>query len=170
VSVGAIVTGLGRAIVSWGFGGGAGDSSSAGPGYLRIPRAAPLCTIVIPRVTLMPSNRLHIGDVAAIGRVASDAFPTASPILTYDSAGALADPDSLVVRVQTELGVTFSLTYGVTPGVEGGDAVIRYGVGMYGVRIRITEERGTGVYGITIVTDGNEAAEPTTFTVATLPA
>lgn len=171
MSLGAIITGLGRALVSWGLGGGPEAETQSGPGAITLPRVAALCKITLPRASalctitlpkVIMANRLNIGDIARIGT--ADA-----PIIIRDEDGDVADPETLMVRIKTPLGQRVELTYGETAEVDG-DEVIRFAEGHYGLRIAITGDRGVGPYGYTVVTTGVVAAEGDTFTVSELPA
>ena len=146
MSLWGLLTGLGHGLVSGGLGapdeGGAPPIVEDRPGNIRLPgRAAPLCQIHISaavplcriRVKFM-SNRLHIGDTAKVA------------IECENSDGDPADPTTLTVVVRPPTGGNFELEYGVAPEVEGGDAVIRTGLGRYVAHIDCTEERGAGTY------------------------
>jgi hypothetical protein len=169
VSLGALITGLGHGLVSWGLGGGEGaEQDEAEPGTIEFVgpaaptntitlagAAAPLCTIRL----VGTMSRINPGDIARL--------PT---IEIRNEEGALADPTTLTIRVKTPLGGTFELVYGTAP-TSGPDSVSRTSAGVYVARVRITEERGVGPYGYAVIATGNvEAAEGGPFTVYALPA
>jgi hypothetical protein len=163
VSLGALITGLGRALVSWGLG-GSDDAAAVDTGTVAfitlpaarplysvtLPAAAPLYTITLPRIM----GILNIGDTALLDQ-----------ILIKDHLGALVDPATFTVNVTQPSGVVFSLVYGTaaTSGVS--DAVIRNSAGNYSVQIEITPARGVGLYRYDVVTTGARAAEDGTFKV-----
>ncbi|MGK3981261.1 hypothetical protein WMF38_57220 [Sorangium sp. So ce118] len=137
MSIGTIVTGLGRAIVSWGFGGG--DSSNDFPARIRIPAL---------------NDRFHIGDTVPL-----------EGILVKNLAGVLVEPVSFTVVVQPEVGSKFSLVWGSVPEDGAGDAIVQTATGTFTVQIEVTAERGTGLYEFAIVTTGARAAEDGSFRV-----
>jgi hypothetical protein len=183
VSLGSILTELGHGLVSWGLGGDAADAAAAQdePGTIVLPRVAvlnlldlpdvatlceialpvvaPLCTITLPTEVIPMANKINYGDIVKI-----------TPILCYNSAGALADPATFTARVKAPSGVAFSLVYGIAPTVEGGDAVIRNSIGSYAVHVEMLSSRGLGQFGYSIVTTGNKAAEGAQFLAVELPA
>lgn len=146
MSLWGLLTGLGHGLVTGGLGAGEGGDAPPvvedRPGtirftgravplcQLRLSPAAPLCRIRIVTMT----NRLHIGDTAKVA------------IECENSDGDPADPTTLTVVVRPPSGDDISLEYGVAPEVEGGDAVIRTGLGRYVAHIDLTEDRGAGTY------------------------
>jgi hypothetical protein len=163
VSLGALITGLGHGLVSWGLGGEDGVvASDEFPATIRIPSARPLFSIRVPSAqplfTIripMPQNRLHIGDTLYLRGLE----------IVDNRTDELADPDTMTVRVHCPSGVTFDLVYGTAPTSGAEDAIIRDAEGTYTVQVAITAARGTGLYEFSIVTTGARAAEPGEFRV-----
>lgn len=139
MSIGTIVTGLGRAIVSWGYGGGDDVLASEFPARIRIPAL---------------TDRFHIGDTVAL-----------EGVLVKNLAGTLVDPVSLTVIVQPEASDRFTLVWGTALAEGPGDAIIKTATGTFTVQIEITQARGTGLYELAIVTTGARAAEDGQFRV-----
>ncbi|MGK3995069.1 hypothetical protein [Sorangium sp. So ce1024] len=172
MSLWGLLTGLGHGLVSWGLGGSDdGDeppTPTGAPGTIAfVGRASPVNRIIIsgaaaPACTIAlvgTMSRLNPGDIARL--------PT---IEIRDEDGALADPTTLTIRVRTPLGSTIELVYGTAP-TSGPDSVTRTSAGVYVARVRITEERGVGVYGYSVIATGDvEAAESGNFTVYALAA
>ena len=139
MSLGTILTGLGRAIVSWGFGGGEDVLASEFPARIRIPAL---------------TDRFHVGDTV-----------TLQSVLVKNLSGTLVDPVSFTVIVQPESSDRFTLVWGSTLEEGSGDAIVNTATGTFTVQIEITAERGTGLYEFSIVTTGARAAEDGSFRV-----
>jgi hypothetical protein len=106
-----------------------------------------LDTIELPR-SLMP-RKLHIGDIARANRI------------KFKREGALTDPTVLRFEIFPQNADMFELEYGVAPGTEGGDAVIRESEGVYSLHFLVTSERGIGRYRYNAIATGDvTAAEP----------
>lgn len=163
MSLGALITGLGHGLVSWGLGGEDGGTASVEfPATIRVPVAQSLFSIRIPvaqplfaiRIP-MPQNRLHIGDTLYLRGIEIVDMRT----------NELADPDTMTVTVSCPSGLKFDLAYGTVPTSGNVDAIIRTAAGTYTIQVAITPERGTGLYEFSIVTTGARAAEPGEFRV-----
>lgn len=139
MSLGTILTGLGRAIVSWGYGGGDDVLASEFPARIRIPAT---------------TTRWHVGDTV-----------TLEGVLVKNIAGTLVDPVSFTLIVQPEVGDRFTLVWGTALEEGPGDAIIHTATGTFTVQIEITPERGTGLYEFSVVTTGARAAEDGSFRV-----
>lgn len=139
MSIGTIITGLGRAIVSWGLGGGDDVLAAEFPARIRIPAL---------------NDRFHVGDtVPLVG------------VLVKNLGGTLVDPVSFAVIVQPAVGERFTLAWGTALEEGAGDVIVNTATGTFTVQIEITEERGTGLYEFSIVTTGARAAEDGQFRV-----
>lgn len=164
MSLGALVTGLGRALVSWGLGGGSEDDATAAPLFLALPTARPLYSLSLPVASSLytititrPMARLHVGDTALL-----------DPIYIRDRTDTLTDPATFTVTVLPPSGTPFSLVYGTAPTTGDGDAVIRRAAGTYAVQIEVTSARGVGLYRGTVATTSGRSAEPFEFRVLPL--
>jgi hypothetical protein len=118
VSVGTILTGLGRAIVSWGLGGGDDALAAEFPARIRIPAL---------------NTRFHIGDTVSL-----------EGVLVKTLGGTLVDPVSFAVIVQPAVGELFTLVWGTALEEGAGDVVVitaERGTGLYEYSIVTTGAR-----------------------------
>jgi hypothetical protein len=174
VSLGALLTGVGRALVSWGLGGGGEDDAAAAdvPARLVVREWVPLYEITtssveplytiaastvepLYRIEVFPVHQIKVGATATVRR-----FEVRSSV-----TGELVDFDECTVTVDPEKSDQFALEYGTAPTDGNIDAIVRISEGRYRLQLDITEERGSGTWKYKIVTTGAKAVIDGSFEV-----